>query len=81
MQSSARSRCARISRAIQRAWQLTPAEARSASALALDCTPREIASAHDVSIHTVRTQLKRAMAKAGVHSQTALVVSVYSIVG
>jgi len=71
----------RIGEAIRRAWHLTPAKARSASALALGRNPRQIAVVHAVSIHTVRTQLKRAMSKAGVHSQSALVASVYSIVG
>jgi hypothetical protein len=42
--------------------------------------PREIAVVHAVSVHTVRTQLKRAMSKAGVHTQSALVASVYSVV-
>jgi DNA-binding CsgD family transcriptional regulator len=31
-----------------------------------------------LSVHTVRTHLKRAMVKAGVHSQAALVARVYS---
>jgi DNA-binding CsgD family transcriptional regulator len=81
MQGSSRYRYKKISQSIRRAWQLTPAEARSASALALGRTPREIAVAHAVSIHTVRTHLKRAMSKAGVHSQAALVASVYALVG
>jgi DNA-binding CsgD family transcriptional regulator len=81
MQGSARYRYKKISRSIQGAWDLTPAEAQSASALALGRTPCEIAMVRAVSIHTVRTQLKRAMSKAGVHSQAALVASVYSVVG
>ena len=81
MQGSPRYRYQKISQSIQRAWQLTPAEARSASALALGRSPREIAMVRAVSIHTVRTQLKRAMSKAGVHSQAALVASVYAVVG
>lgn len=50
------------------------------TALALGRNPREIAVVHAVSVHTVRTQLKRAMSKAGVHTQSALVASVYSVV-
>jgi DNA-binding CsgD family transcriptional regulator len=65
---------------LQRAWNLTPAEARSASGLALGQSARDIALAHALSIHTVRTQLKRAMFKAGVHSQSALVASAYSLI-
>jgi DNA-binding CsgD family transcriptional regulator len=64
---------------LERAWQLTPAEARSVSALTKGRSPREIAAVHAISVHTVRTQLKRAMFKAGVHSQAALVASAYSI--
>ena len=64
---------------LTRAWRLTPAEVRSVSALALGQSPRDIAARSAISVHTVRTQLKRAMAKAGVHSQSALVASVYSL--
>ena len=73
---SARSATASV---LARAWRLTPAEVRSVSALALGQSPRDIAMRSAISVHTVRTQLKRAMAKAGVHSQSALVASVYSL--
>src|SRR6185437_2179135 len=65
---------------IRAAWCLTPAEARTVTALAAGRSTAEIAAAHDVSVHTVRTQLKRAMSKARVHTQSALVASVYSFV-
>jgi DNA-binding CsgD family transcriptional regulator len=38
----------------------------------------EIATELGLSVHTIRTQLKRAMAKADVHTQAALVATVYS---
>jgi DNA-binding CsgD family transcriptional regulator len=41
--------------------------------------PLEIAGSQAVSVHTIRTHLKRAMFKAGVHSQAALVSRVFSI--
>jgi DNA-binding CsgD family transcriptional regulator len=75
-----RSRRKEISAVSRRAWRLTPAEARCVTALALGQNPREIAAVRAVSIHTVRTQLKRAMTKADAHTQSALVASVYSIV-
>jgi len=80
MRSSLNSRCGEIAATVRRVWQLTPAEARSVTALAVGRSPREIAVAHHISVHTVRTQLKRAMSKAGVHTQSALVASVYSVV-
>lgn len=79
MRSSTSSRRLDIRPAIPRAWRLTPAEARSVSALAAGLSPHEIAAAHDISVHTVRTQLKRAMRKGGVHTQSALVASVYTL--
>jgi DNA-binding CsgD family transcriptional regulator len=64
---------------LQRAWKLTPAEARSVSALTLGRSPNQIALEHAISIHTVRSQLKRAMVKARVHSQSALVAFAYRL--
>jgi DNA-binding CsgD family transcriptional regulator len=64
---------------LQKAWKLTPAEARSVSALTLGHSPDQIAQEHAISIHTVRSQLKRAMSKARVHSQSALVASAYQL--
>jgi DNA-binding CsgD family transcriptional regulator len=78
MRSSNNIRHGDIAAAISVAWQLTPAEARSVAALAAGRSPREIAIEHDISVHTVRTQLKRAMCKAGVHTQSALVALVYT---
>jgi DNA-binding CsgD family transcriptional regulator len=60
------------------AWNLTKAEARVVENLAQGRRPIDIATELSLSIHTVRTQLKRAMAKAGVHTQTALVAKFYS---
>jgi DNA-binding CsgD family transcriptional regulator len=48
--------------------------------LTLGRTPHEIAADHAISVHTVRSQLKRAMHKAGVHTQSALVASAYRLV-
>lgn len=48
---------------------LTAAEAGVALALADGRSPGEIAEARDVSVHTVRNQLKSAMGKAGVRRQ------------
>ena len=58
-------------------WTLTPAEARMVDGLAAGPRPVDIATLHGLSVHTVRTQLKRAMAKAGVHTQAALVARAY----
>jgi DNA-binding CsgD family transcriptional regulator len=46
--------------------------------LAAGLRPAEIAVSLGVFVHTIRTQLKRAMAKAGVHSQAALVARAFS---
>ena len=59
-------------------WSLTPAEARVVDGLARGLRLAEIAAEHHLSVHTVRSQLKRAMAKIGVHSQIALVARVKS---
>lgn len=60
---------------------ITPAEWKAVQGLAGGRRPVEIADVLGVSIHTIRTQLKRAMAKAGVHSQAALVVRVLAVRG
>jgi len=59
-------------------WGLTRAEERTLQGLVAGLRPSEIAAAQRVSVHTVRTHLKRVMVKAGVHSQAALVARVYS---
>lgn len=63
---------------ISAAWALTPAECRIVRSLASGLGTVEIAHACGLSVHTVRTHLKRAMTKAGVHSQAALVARVYA---
>ena len=68
-----------IGTGLQRSCGLTPAEWRAMRGLASGLRPAEIADSLGVSVHTIRTQLKRAMAKAGVHSQAALVVRVLTV--
>jgi len=60
-------------------WRLTPAEARIVACLASGAGSKEIALLHNVSIHTVRTHLKRAMSKAGVHTQAALIAKLFTL--
>lgn len=59
-------------------WALTAAEARVVRRLIEGLSPSEIAAALGLSVHTIRTHLKRAMVKAAVHSQAALVAGAYS---
>jgi DNA-binding CsgD family transcriptional regulator len=59
-------------------WALTSAEVRVVQSLATGLRPSEMATSLGLSVHTIRTQLKRAMVKAGVHSQAALVARLYS---
>jgi DNA-binding CsgD family transcriptional regulator len=59
-------------------WALTVAEVRVVRGLATGLSPSEIADSLGLSVHTIRTHLKRAMVKAAVHSQAALVARVYS---
>lgn len=59
-------------------WFLTIAETRVVQRLATGWLPAEIAASLGLSVHTIRTHLKRAMVKAGVHSQAALVAEAYS---
>jgi len=59
-------------------WSLTSAEVRVVQSLATGLRPSEMATSLGLSVHTIRTHLKRAMVKAGVHSQAALVARVYS---
>lgn len=63
--------------ALPRNWDLTASEARVVRLLASARTTREIANALGLSVHTVRTHVKRAMSKADVHTQAALVARVY----
>jgi DNA-binding CsgD family transcriptional regulator len=55
-------------------FDLTPAEARVAQAVAEGMTPSEIASKQHISIGTVRTHLKSAFAKTGTTRQTELAI-------
>jgi DNA-binding CsgD family transcriptional regulator len=57
---------------------LTPAEWRAVYGLTRGLPPDGIAASLGVSVHTIRTQLKRAMAKAGVRTQAALVAWAFS---
>jgi DNA-binding CsgD family transcriptional regulator len=54
-------------------WDLTPAEAKVAIGLKRGLSAPEIASAHGVSINTIRTQIRMAMEKTGVTRQAELV--------
>jgi DNA-binding CsgD family transcriptional regulator len=63
---------------LRASWSLTHAEWRAVQGLAKGKRAEDIATAQGISVHTIRTHLKRAMAKAGVHSQIALVARVYS---
>ena len=63
---------------LPRQWALTTSEARVVRLLALARTTAEIAALLGLSVHTVRTHVKRALAKAGVHTQAALVARVYA---
>lgn len=58
--------------ALQRQFGLTEAEARTAIACARGLAPQAIAARDGRSVHTVRTQLKAAFRKTGVHRQTEL---------
>ncbi len=57
-------------------YAMTPAESRLTEALVNGSTPQEYAQARDLSMNTVRTQIKRAAAKAGVSRQSDLVRAV-----
>jgi len=63
---------------LQASCSLTEAELRAVQGLAAGQRPADIAAVQGISVHTIRTHLKRAMVKAGVHSQIALVVRVHS---
>ncbi|MDH5572328.1 MAG: helix-turn-helix transcriptional regulator [Gammaproteobacteria bacterium] len=54
-------------------YQLTPAEARVAISIANGLTADKISSNNNVSVNTVRSQLKNIYKKLGVNSQTELV--------
>lgn len=58
---------------LQEIWAFTPAELRLAEVILDGMTPDAAASSLGVTIHTVRTYLKRLYRRAGVHSQATLV--------
>lgn len=60
-------------------FDLTPAEARVARAVAMGRSPTEVASDHGISVGTVRSQLKQVFAKTGVGRQTELAVMLASL--
>jgi len=68
-----------LHRTRERWRRLTPAEVTVVRFLARGLVPREIAARRESSINTVRTQLKSAMAKIGVHSQIALISRFYDL--
>ena len=63
---------------LRKSCSLTHAEWCAVQGLARGQRPADIAAVQGISVHTIRTHLKRAMAKAGVHSQLALVLRVLS---
>jgi DNA-binding CsgD family transcriptional regulator/PAS domain-containing protein len=63
----------------QRAFGLTPAEARLADALAQGASPQGYAGTHGLSVATVRTQIRALLAKTGASSLRALVVLLASL--
>lgn len=60
-------------RLLQAAYRLTPAELRLAEQLLLGRRPSEAAEALGVTVHTVRTYLKRLYQKVGARTQAKLV--------
>lgn len=78
MKQSRSARARRVQSRTPGVWKLTKAEARVVESLAQGRRPMDIAADLRLSVHTIRTQLKRAMAKAGVHAQSALVAMFYS---
>ena len=60
-------------RALAETFDLTPSEARVAEALARGCSAEEIAAARQVSVQTVRSQVKAIYGKTGATRQSELV--------
>lgn len=65
-----------LSRALHSVYQMTPAECRLTEALVNGMSPREYGEKTGVSINTVRTQIKSAATRVGVHRQADLVRTV-----
>jgi DNA-binding CsgD family transcriptional regulator len=61
------------------AFDLTPAEARAAIAIAEGETPERIAARRGVSISTVRTQLRSVFEKLGVSRQSEMVACLFAL--
>jgi DNA-binding CsgD family transcriptional regulator len=57
---------------LRRSFGLTQSESRVAGLVAEGLSPREIAEARHVSIHTVRDQIKSVLGKTGLHRQAEL---------
>jgi DNA-binding CsgD family transcriptional regulator len=64
-----------------RLYGLTPAEARVAAGLVAGASPKEIAEQHAVSLHTVRSQIRQLLDKAGCRRQTQLIATLYRSLG
>jgi len=60
----------------RRAWRLTEAESQIAGDVARGRAVQMIAQDRGVSVHTVRTQLKRVLAKSGCHRQLELAIRI-----
>ena len=64
---------------VQALFDLSPAEARVARALLKGKNIRQIAADHDVSVHTVRTHVKRILEKSGMSRQAEFVAALSRI--
>ena len=64
---------------LRAAFGLTAAEERVVRRLAQGYSLNRMAVEFGISSHTVRSQLKRALSKADVHSQVELVVRVFTL--
>lgn len=58
---------------LARLYELSPAEAQLAAALANGTSLTDFSETHDLSVNTVRAQLKQILLKTGTHRQTELV--------
>jgi DNA-binding CsgD family transcriptional regulator/PAS domain-containing protein len=65
-----------LARALQKVYQMTPAECRLTEALVNGLSPKEYCAQAEVSISTVRTQIRSATAKVGARRQMDLVRTV-----
>lgn len=64
-----------------RAWGVSPAEATVTALLAQGLTPCEIAAQREVSLHTVRAQIKSVLARTGARRQQDLLRRLWSELG